>query len=88
MRDHQRHQTRREFRSVSVLGRAGFRIVPTPSQTERPYFKPSSPARASLLEPGVPGTRAPGRPALTTQLSFPGEAANQQDGVFDVGLAR
>src|SRR5262245_33333786 len=29
----------------------------TPSQTEGPYFKPSSPFRASLLEPGMPGTR-------------------------------
>lgn len=29
----------------------------TPSQTEGPYFKPSSPLRASLLEPDMPGTR-------------------------------
>src|SRR5437016_14324561 len=28
----------------------------TPPQTEGPYFKPSSPARASLIEPGMPGT--------------------------------
>lgn len=30
---------------------------PTPPQTEGPYFKPSSPERASLLEPGITGTR-------------------------------
>jgi len=130
----------------------------TPPQTEGPYFKPSSPARASLIEPGMPGTRlvvegsvltadckpvpralldfwqadaagrydnegqrlrghqltddaghyrletvvpaqypgrtrhihvkvqAPGRPALTTQLYFPGESANQRDGIFDPKL--
>jgi protocatechuate 3,4-dioxygenase beta subunit len=30
---------------------------PTPRQTEGPYFKPDSPERASLLEPGFRGTR-------------------------------
>jgi protocatechuate 3,4-dioxygenase beta subunit len=30
---------------------------PTPSQTEGPYFTPNSPLRASLLEPGMAGTR-------------------------------
>src|SRR5437867_1521029 len=30
---------------------------PTPAQTEGPYFKPGSPARTSLLEPGMAGTR-------------------------------
>lgn len=30
---------------------------PTPVQTEGPYYKPSSPERASLLEPGVDGTK-------------------------------
>ncbi|CAL9345216.1 carbohydrate-binding protein [Streptomyces sp. enrichment culture] len=30
---------------------------PTPPQTEGPYFKPRSPRRTSLLEPGLPGTR-------------------------------
>ncbi|ARZ71897.1 Catechol 1,2-dioxygenase 1 [Streptomyces albireticuli] len=30
---------------------------PTPPQTEGPYFKPNSPERASLLEPGTRGTR-------------------------------
>ncbi|WP_318199750.1 carbohydrate-binding protein [Streptomyces sp. SCL15-4] len=30
---------------------------PTPEQTEGPYFKPNSPERSSLLEPGLPGTR-------------------------------
>ena len=29
----------------------------TPPQTEGPYFKPSSPQRTSLLEPGMAGTR-------------------------------
>lgn len=29
----------------------------TPPQTEGPYFKPKSPARTSLVEPGMPGTR-------------------------------
>src|SRR2546422_7174761 len=30
---------------------------PTPRQTEGPYFKPESPPRTSLLEPGLRGTR-------------------------------
>ena len=30
--------------------------------------------------------QAPGRPALTTQLYFPGESANQRDGIFDPKL--
>ena len=30
---------------------------PTPPQTEGPYFKPASPRRASLLEPGLTGTK-------------------------------
>lgn len=30
---------------------------PTPSQTAGPYFKPNSPQRASLLEPGISGTK-------------------------------
>lgn len=30
---------------------------PTPRQTEGPYFKPASPRRTSLLEPGMPGTK-------------------------------
>ncbi|MEU6278859.1 carbohydrate-binding protein [Streptomyces sp. NPDC047028] len=29
---------------------------PTPEQIEGPYFKPNSPERTSLLEPGMPGT--------------------------------
>ncbi|BCJ46013.1 dioxygenase [Actinoplanes ianthinogenes] len=29
----------------------------TPPQIEGPYFKPSSPQRTSLLDPGMPGTR-------------------------------
>ena len=127
---------------------------PTPPQTEGPYFKASSPLRASLLDPGMSGARlvvegvvlttacapipgaivdfwqaddrgqydnagyrlrghqltdgagryrletivpglypgrtrhihvrvaAPNRPPLTTQLYFPGEAANRRDGIF------
>lgn len=31
--------------------------VPTPANTEGPYFKPGSPERASLLDPGLDGTR-------------------------------
>ena len=31
--------------------------TPTPPQTAGPFFKPRSPQRASLLEPGVTGTR-------------------------------
>lgn len=31
--------------------------VPTPPQTAGPFFKPRSPQRTSLLEPGVDGTR-------------------------------
>jgi protocatechuate 3,4-dioxygenase beta subunit len=30
---------------------------PTPAQTEGPYYTPDTPERASLLEPGVAGTR-------------------------------
>ena len=30
---------------------------PTPAQTEGPYFTPNSPERASLVEPGITGTR-------------------------------
>jgi protocatechuate 3,4-dioxygenase beta subunit len=127
---------------------------PTPAQTEGPYFSPGSPERASLVEPGLPGTRlvvagtvvstacepvrralldfwqadaegeydnrgfrlrghqfsddegryrletvvpgqypgrtrhihvkvqAPDGPVLTTQLYFPGEAANARDGIY------
>jgi protocatechuate 3,4-dioxygenase beta subunit len=29
---------------------------------------------------------APGKPALTTQLYFPGETGNQQDSIFDAAL--
>jgi protocatechuate 3,4-dioxygenase beta subunit len=31
--------------------------TPTPPQTEGPYFKPRSPERGSLLEPGLSGSR-------------------------------
>jgi protocatechuate 3,4-dioxygenase beta subunit len=131
---------------------------PTARQTEGPYFKPDSPLRASLLEPGIAGTKiivtgmvvstacqpvaralidvwhaddrggydtagfrlrghqftddqgryrletivpgvyagrtrhfhvkvqAPSRPVLTTQLYFPGEAANARDPIFSRDL--
>ena len=131
---------------------------PTERQTEGPYFKPDSPLRASLLEPGMTGTKivvtgmvlsttcqpvaralldvwhaddrgaydtsgfrlrghqftddqgryrletivpgiyvgrtrhfhvkvqAPGRPVLTTQLYFPGEAVNARDPIFSPEL--
>ena len=131
---------------------------PTPRQTEGPYFKPDSPLRASLLEPGIVGARivvtglvlsascqpvsralidawhsddrgvydttgfrlrghqftddqgryrletivpgvyvgrtrhihvkvqAPNRPALTTQLYFPGDAGNARDPLFSRDL--
>lgn len=130
----------------------------TASQTEGPYFKPQSPLRASLIEPGLGGERlhltgrvmtrscqpvagallefwqaddrgrydnagfrlrghqladaegrfalatiipglypgrtrhihvklaAPGRPALTTQLYFPGEPGNARDGLYRKAL--
>lgn len=32
-------------------------LTPTPAQTEGPYYKPGSPERTSLLEPGMDGTR-------------------------------
>jgi protocatechuate 3,4-dioxygenase beta subunit len=35
----------------------GENSVRTPSQTAGPYFTPNSPLRASLLEPGMPGTK-------------------------------
>ncbi|HVQ77200.1 MAG TPA: intradiol ring-cleavage dioxygenase [Candidatus Binatia bacterium] len=35
----------------------GGAAAPTAPQTEGPYFKPSSPRRASLIEPGVTGPR-------------------------------
>jgi protocatechuate 3,4-dioxygenase beta subunit len=131
---------------------------PTPAQTEGPYYTPNTPERASLIEPGVTGTRlvvagyvltsdckpveralldfwhaddggaydnsgyrlrghqftdaqgryqletivpglytgrtrhihvkvqAPNQPVLTTQLYFPGEAANARDSIFNSAL--
>lgn len=41
-------------RPTPACGESG---ASTPSQTEGPYFKPSSPLRVSLVEPGVAGTR-------------------------------
>ena len=53
--------------TVSEAGAQAPKITPTPAcgddgpvtpaQTEGPYFKPSSPRRASLLEPDMAGTR-------------------------------
>jgi protocatechuate 3,4-dioxygenase beta subunit len=132
--------------------------VATPSQTEGPFYKPNSPERTSLREPGLSGTplivtgyvlsrtcqpiahalldfwqadsngnydntgfrlrghqytdkqgrysldtfvpgeypgrtrhihvkvQAPGKPVLTTQLYFPGEARNDSDGIFSPKL--
>jgi protocatechuate 3,4-dioxygenase beta subunit len=131
---------------------------PTPAQTEGPYYTPNTPERASLLEPGMAGTKlvvtgtvlttgcqpvaralldfwqaddagqydnagfklrghqfaddqgrftletivpglypgrtrhihvkvqAPNQPVLTSQLYFPGEAANDRDGIFNPAL--
>jgi protocatechuate 3,4-dioxygenase beta subunit len=41
-------------RATPACGENGVR---TPSQTAGPYFTPNSPLRASLLDPGMPGTR-------------------------------
>jgi protocatechuate 3,4-dioxygenase beta subunit len=41
-------------RPTPACGEPGMVTAP---QTEGPYWKPSSPLRASLLEPGMPGTR-------------------------------
>ena len=41
------------MRATPACGEAGL----TPPQTEGPYFKPDSPLRASLIEPGMAGTR-------------------------------
>jgi protocatechuate 3,4-dioxygenase beta subunit len=132
--------------------------IATPSQTEGPFYKPNSPERTSLREPGISGTlltvtgyvlstackpiahalldfwqadsngnydnagfrlrgheytdnqgrfsldtivpgeypgrtrhihvkvQAPGKPVLTTQLYFPGEARNDSDGIFSPAL--
>jgi protocatechuate 3,4-dioxygenase beta subunit len=47
---------------------------PTPRQTEGPFFKPTSPRRESLLEPGLPGTRlvVEGRVLTTDCRPVPG----------------
>ncbi|MFF8830707.1 carbohydrate-binding protein [Streptomyces sp. NPDC015131] len=49
---------------------------PTPPQMEGPYFKPNSPRRTSLLEPGTPGTR------LTVSGYVFGLACRPLDGVL------
>ena len=44
-------------RSLAPTPECGDDDDPTPSETEGPFFKPRSPKRTSLLEPGVAGTR-------------------------------
>ena len=44
-------------RSTALTPECGDDDEPTPPQTEGPFFKPRSPERASLLEPGMTGTR-------------------------------
>jgi protocatechuate 3,4-dioxygenase beta subunit len=44
-------------RSRTLAATPGCPATSTPAQTEGPYFKPSSPERASLVEPGIEGTR-------------------------------
>ena len=48
---------RAQGRSRPPTPACGAASAPTPRQTAGPYFKPESPRRASLLEPGMPGTR-------------------------------
>src|SRR5207249_11539491 len=43
--------------SATAAGSGGCSGQPTPAQTEGPYFKPGSPMRTSLVEPGMAGTR-------------------------------
>jgi len=43
--------------SLAPTPACGADAAPTPPQTEGPYFKPRSPERASLVEPGLPGSR-------------------------------
>src|SRR5438094_9155305 len=43
--------------SATTVGARACSGQPTPAQTEGPYFKPGSPTRTSLVEPGMAGTR-------------------------------
>src|SRR2546425_9357019 len=43
--------------SATGLATASCSGQPTPAQTEGPYYKPGSPMRTSLVEPGMAGTR-------------------------------
>ena len=43
--------------SAPAAGSGACSGQPTPAQTEGPYFKPGSPMRTSLVEPGMAGTR-------------------------------
>jgi protocatechuate 3,4-dioxygenase beta subunit len=67
-RDSARTSTRREFLAaaaavaLAAVSDAGAQApktcgATTPTQTEGPYYKPNTPMRASLLEPGMPGTK-------------------------------
>jgi protocatechuate 3,4-dioxygenase beta subunit len=44
-------------RQLAATPSCADRGTPTPSQTAGPFFKPRSPQRTSLLEPGMTGTR-------------------------------
>jgi protocatechuate 3,4-dioxygenase beta subunit len=48
---------RRPGKTLAPTPECGDDDEPTPSQTEGPFFTPSSPKRDSLLEPGMKGTR-------------------------------
>jgi len=48
---------RGQSRGLAPTPACGAGATATPRQTAGPFFKPSSPRRASLLEPGLAGTR-------------------------------
>lgn len=45
------------LRPTPACGEADAAAFQTPAQTAGPYYTPNSPSRASLIEPGAPGTR-------------------------------
>jgi protocatechuate 3,4-dioxygenase beta subunit len=45
------------LRPTPACGEANAAAIQTPGQTAGPYYTPNSPQRASLIEPGAPGTR-------------------------------
>jgi protocatechuate 3,4-dioxygenase beta subunit len=59
---------RAQVRSTPACGEDG---ALTPPQIEGPYFKPGSPMRATLLEPGLPGTRLVVEGAVLTASCAP-----------------